>query len=98
MNQMNHRDSWVIDRAPVVVRVPGLGQSEVVRVQQGSDWRGVLQRSTIDPPLTSPDRSTSRGGIAWIIHKYQARTDDPHLADADVSPHPLRHSKANAPL
>lgn len=36
----------------------------------------------------------SRGGIAWIIHKYQARTDDPQLADADVSPHTLRHSKA----
>ena len=34
----------------------------------------------------------SRGGIAWIIRKYQARTDDPPLAD--VSPHTLRHSKA----
>jgi site-specific recombinase XerD len=33
----------------------------------------------------------SRGGIAWIIRKYQARTDDPPLAD--VSPHTLRHSK-----
>jgi site-specific recombinase XerD len=36
----------------------------------------------------------SRGGIAWIIGKYQARTDDPTLAAADVSPHVLRHSKA----
>jgi site-specific recombinase XerD len=36
----------------------------------------------------------SRGGIAWIISKYQARTNDPHLADADISPHTLRHSKA----
>lgn len=36
----------------------------------------------------------SRGGIAWIIGKYQARTDNPHLADADISPHTLRHSKA----
>jgi site-specific recombinase XerD len=36
----------------------------------------------------------SRGGIAWIISKYQARTDDPQLADADVSPHTMRHSKA----
>jgi len=36
----------------------------------------------------------SRGGIAWIIRKYQARTDDPQLANADISPHTLRHSKA----
>ena len=36
----------------------------------------------------------SRGGIAWIIRKYQARTDNPQLADADISPHTLRHSKA----
>lgn len=33
----------------------------------------------------------SRGGIAWIIHKYQAATDTP---SADISPHILRHSKA----
>jgi site-specific recombinase XerD len=36
----------------------------------------------------------SRGGIAWIIRKYQASTDDPQLTDVDVSPHTLRHSKA----
>ena len=33
----------------------------------------------------------SRGGIAWIIRKYQARTDTPQLADADISPHTMRH-------
>src|SRR5205823_482275 len=27
----------------------------------------------------------SPGGIAWIIGKHQARTDDPQLADADRS-------------
>ena len=36
----------------------------------------------------------SRGGIAWIIGKYQAQTGDPTLASADISPHVLRHSKA----
>ena len=36
----------------------------------------------------------SRGGIAWIIRKYVTRTDNPQLADADISPHTLRHSKA----
>lgn len=36
----------------------------------------------------------SRGGIAWIIGKYQARTGDLQLAGANLSPHTLRHSKA----
>lgn len=36
----------------------------------------------------------TRGGIAWIIRKYQASTHDPALASADLSPHVLRHSKA----
>ena len=36
----------------------------------------------------------SRGGIAWIIRKYQAQIHDPLLAGASISPHTLRHSKA----
>jgi len=36
----------------------------------------------------------SRGGIAWIIRKYQALTGDPVLANADLHPHVLRHSRA----
>jgi integrase/recombinase XerD len=36
----------------------------------------------------------SRGGIAWILHKYQAETSDPALAATHLSPHTLRHSKA----
>jgi integrase/recombinase XerD len=36
----------------------------------------------------------SRGGIAWIISKYQAQIDDPPLATTSISPHILRHSKA----
>ena len=40
----------------------------------------------------------SRGGIAWIIRKYQAMTGDPALANADLSPHVLRHSHGNAPV
>ncbi len=36
----------------------------------------------------------SRGGIAWIIRKYQAQIHDPLLAGASISPHILRHSKA----
>jgi integrase/recombinase XerD len=33
----------------------------------------------------------SRGGIAWILRKYQAQTADPALANAQLSPHILRH-------
>jgi integrase/recombinase XerD len=33
----------------------------------------------------------SRGGIAWILHKYQAHATDPTLAGAQLSPHVLRH-------
>jgi site-specific recombinase XerD len=36
----------------------------------------------------------SRGGIAWIIGKYHARTADPTLTNIDISPHTMRHSKA----
>jgi site-specific recombinase XerD len=39
-------------------------------------------------------RKLSRGGIAWIIRKYQAMAGDPVLANAELSPHVLRHSKA----
>jgi len=33
----------------------------------------------------------SRGGIAWIIGKYQAQAGEPALSSADISPHVLRH-------
>ena len=36
----------------------------------------------------------SRGGIAWIIGKYQAQAGDPTLAGVALSPHVLRHSRA----
>ena len=33
----------------------------------------------------------SRGGIAWVLRKYQAQATDPQLAGAQLSPHVLRH-------
>jgi integrase/recombinase XerD len=39
-------------------------------------------------------RKLSRGGIAWIISKYQTSTADPTLLNTDLSPHTLRHSRA----
>jgi integrase/recombinase XerD len=39
----------------------------------------------------------SRGGIAWIIRKYQAQIPDPLLASASLSPHVLRQ-QGHTPL
>jgi integrase/recombinase XerD len=36
----------------------------------------------------------SRGGIAWILRKYQAQAADPTLNIVQLSPHVLRHSRA----
>jgi site-specific recombinase XerD len=36
----------------------------------------------------------SRGGIAWILRKYQVQAADPALANARLSPHIPRHSRA----
>jgi integrase/recombinase XerD len=36
----------------------------------------------------------SRGGIAWILRKYQTQSAKPTLTDANLSPHVLRHSRA----
>jgi len=36
----------------------------------------------------------SRGGIAWILRKYQAQATNPALANVRLSPHILRHSRA----
>jgi site-specific recombinase XerD len=36
----------------------------------------------------------SRGGITWILHKYQRQSTDPTLTDAQLSPHAMRHSRA----
>lgn len=49
-----------------------------------------------DHPLFFNQRrgKLSRGGIAWLLGKYQTKTGDPTLSNADISPHTLRHSKA----
>ena len=36
----------------------------------------------------------TRGGIAWILRKYQTQAADPTLAGAQLRPHVLRHSRA----
>src|SRR5450756_1225011 len=57
--------------------------------------KGRKTRHDDHPLFVSQHRSKlTRGGIAWIIRKYQAQAGDPALAGADLSPHVLRHSKA----
>jgi len=36
----------------------------------------------------------SRGGIAWILRKYQVQAADPALTNTRLSPHILRHTRA----
>ncbi len=57
---------------------------------------GLDQPGHDDHPLFVSQHGTklSRGGIAWILRKYQAQTGDPALLGADLSPHVIRHSKA----
>ena len=48
-----------------------------------------------DPAFVNQQNTKlSRGGIAWIIAKYQAMAGDPVLVDTQLSPHVLRHSRA----
>jgi integrase/recombinase XerD len=58
--------------------------------------QGLDQPGHDDQPLFTGQHGSrlSRGGIAWIIGKYQARAGDPALAGADLSPHVIRHSRA----
>ncbi|HET9896335.1 MAG TPA: tyrosine-type recombinase/integrase, partial [Streptosporangiaceae bacterium] len=57
---------------------------------------GLDQPGHDDHPLFTSQHHArlSRGGIAWIIGKYQAQACDPALAGADLSPHVIRHSRA----
>jgi integrase/recombinase XerD len=53
-------------------------------------------RARADHPLffNQHRAKLSRGGIAWILRKYQTRADDPALASTHLNPHVLRHSRA----
>lgn len=60
------------------------------------DEHGLNKPGHDDHPLffNQHRNKLSRGGIAWIISKYQTSTADPTLFNTDISPHTLRHSKA----
>lgn len=73
-----------------------LGDNTVALLNAYLTEHGLDKPGHDDHPLfTNQHRNKlSRGGIAWIIGKYQARAGDPALTGADLSPHILRHSKA----
>ncbi|WP_063047119.1 tyrosine-type recombinase/integrase [Nocardia pseudovaccinii] len=73
-----------------------LGDNTVALLNAYLTEHGLDRPGHDDHPLFTNQhhRKLSRGGVAWILTKYQANAADPALAGADLSPHILRHSKA----
>jgi site-specific recombinase XerD len=74
---------------PALVMLTGKGR-KTRHVPLGGNTAALLDAYLAEHGLSKPGHD----GIAWIIRKYQARTGDPALVSADLSPHVLRHSKA----
>ena len=90
---------------PAIVALTGKGR-KTRHVPIDTNTTALLAAYLAERQLNSPghddrpvffnqhQQKLSRGGIAWILHKYQAHATDPTLADAQLSPHVLRHSRA----
>ena len=90
---------------PAIAALTGKGR-KTRHVPLGGNTAALLTAYLTERQLDSPGRDDhplffnqhrsklSRGGIAWILRKYQARATDPALANALLSPHILRHSRA----
>lgn len=90
---------------PVLAVLTGKGR-KTRHVPLGHNTAALLSAYLAEHGLDKPGRDAdplfanqhriklSRGGIAWIIGKYQVRAGDPELTGANLSPHILRHSKA----
>jgi integrase/recombinase XerD len=90
---------------PTMAALTGKGR-KTRHVPIGHNTAALLAAYLAERQLDSPGRDQhpvffnqhraklSRGGIAWILRKYQAQAADPVIANARLSPHILRHSRA----
>ena len=91
--------------APAMAALTGKGR-KTRHVPLDANTAALLAAYVAEWQLDSPGRGDhpvffnqhrsklSRGGITWILRKYQAQATDPALAAARLSPHILRHSRA----
>jgi integrase/recombinase XerD len=91
--------------APAMAALTGKGR-KTRHVPLDSNTAALLSAYLAERQLDSPGRDDhpvffnqhrsklSRGGVTWILRKYQAQATDPALAAARLSPHVLRHSRA----
>jgi len=87
---------------PAMVALTGKGR-KTRHVPIDANTTALLAAYLAERQLDSPGRDhrpvffnqhhakLTRGGIAWILRKYQAQATDPQLAGAQLSPHVLRH-------
>jgi integrase/recombinase XerD len=90
---------------PAMASLTGKG-GKTRHVPLGTSTTALLTAYLAERQLDSPGRDDhpvffnqhrcklSRSGIGWILRKYQAQAPDPALANARLSPHVLRHSRA----
>lgn len=90
---------------PAIIALTGKGR-KTRHVPLVGNTVALLDTYMTEHHLNAPGRETypvfynqrhlklSRGGIAWIIRKYQAQTSDLSLTNVKISPHTMRHSKA----
>jgi site-specific recombinase XerD len=91
--------------APAIVALTGKGR-KTRHVPIDTNTTALLAAYLAERRLDTPGRDDrpvffnqhhaklTRGGIAWILRKYQKQAADPTLTSAQLSPHVLRHSRA----
>jgi integrase/recombinase XerD len=90
---------------PAMATLTGKGR-KTRHVPLGANTTALLAAYLAEQHLDSPGQADhpvffnqhrvklSRGGIAWLVRKYQLQAGDPVHTAAHLSPHVLRHSRA----